>query len=555
MFSLFQSLAFKRSNPVLVAGVEFGPREIRIVLVAHQSNQSFKVLQCHYEPLNPGLEMGSHGVTEGLSKAIKSLRHPPSQITFWSTLARGNARIYPLTLPPVKLVHLPEASYWAIQREDPFDEKKNFCDVDPEKIIEVDGRNLQKAIGLLVEKNEKDRIVKAFSQAGPSVEGLTLAIFAIRNLFREGWLTYPGKVKAIAHFGWNYSRIMIFDNEKTILVRAVPIGLEQIAEDLVKQLSPSPDSGTARSLILDLGISPWPHHNYDEQEVKEIVNPPLERLSRQLDRTLEYTRTKFPDIEAPNSIHLTGHFVESPHCLRYLKDQTTYPIEIIDPFPERKLPENVEHQKPLQSAGFATALGLALAKTNTGPNLCNPLSERLAQISHQKINVRIFVLFLFMTLLLGFFYLQQHLALQELRDKKNALERTIPSFTLSGEEVLTRVTSLHREIDNVRQSLDPFKPLAFLHEIFTLAPPEISIHHVHQIREPSGQNAPSIRIEGSVSGEEALQANRLGLYHQDLQESVLTAEATLRHSNLVTDEKENPLLRFSMEIKTIPLTP
>ncbi|MCH8474982.1 MAG: hypothetical protein LAT55_07115 [Opitutales bacterium] len=550
MSSLLAKFAPKRNRHQLVAGVEVAPRGVYVILLSHSGQQNFAFYAGHYEPFDPGLEIGSRSIASSLRRALHALPVPATQMSLWTTLARGNARLYPLSLPLLKRSHLPDAAHWAIQREDPFDTESTFCDCEPESVVEIDGRKLQKAVGLLCEKSEEERIVNLFYRAGYPVEGITLSVFALRNLFRHHWINAPGDIKAIVQIDWHYSRILLFTATETILVRTIPIGLDQMTEDLIENLSPAPDTGTARNLLLDLGRDPWPHQFFEEEEVFAIIRPTLDRLTRQFDRTLEYTQTKFPGREPPTSLQLAGHLTESPKCTRYLQDQTTFPLEVIDPFRglEKDCEQKVSGLNLTNRSSFATALGLALSTPDQGPNLRYPLKVRIAEENARRINSRIFALFLVLTVLLGLFYLQQNQQLEALQDQRNRLESNQPETFLSGEQILARVGTLQESLASVRQSLEPHRPLAVAHQILALAPSEIEIHHIHQNLSGDTDETTRVRVEGTVIGQEQLLRSVLAIYRRTLEESVLFDTVSLRQITPTQDTEGHSILRFSMEI-------
>lgn len=136
---------------------------------------------------------------------------------------------------------------------------------------------------------------KLFIQAGRSPTGLTLAPFALQNLFR---LRFDNQAEnsACLHIADDHSQIHIFRGGQLALTRTVKTGLDSMEEEL---LNMAPDTLTRETVWQLLKGLPQTSTvgasgnssaaiSHDAVLVLAALKPVLNRLIRQLERTLDY---------------------------------------------------------------------------------------------------------------------------------------------------------------------------------------------------------------------------------------------------------------------------
>lgn len=507
----------------MVAGVEIGPGSIRIVVLQCTKGVPTQCIKYHEEPFPENLAPSPSQISEFLQTAFQNLGIPLRKLQVWSNLYQGNARLYPLQIPVVQTNHLVETVFWAIQKEDPFDEKKYLCDVLPERNPQNGPPHHIKALGFLVPLDEQRRITEIFLRAGIPLAGVTLSLFSVRNLFHSGWLSFSGDILAYSHIGWNSTRLSIEDQSGTLLSRSIPVGLEPLAEDLVHSLSPKVSMDTARRMVAHLGKEDWPYEQHSLENIFSALEPALTRMARQIDRTIEYFRTHFNNLPLPSVIYISGFITECPHCLNHLQQETNFPTTVPELHPGPK-----ENTPPLPPS-LNTAFGLALASENINPNFANPLAKRLHAASHRVLSQRVFFLFLILTFLLGILYFQQYSTVRGLEQDYHELSEKSPTQVMSPVQWLERLAEWQQEFQRERQTLRSYIAPTLVQSILENVPEGITLHQVSAHLIPASEDdPPHIRLEGILQTDPSQYNSLMSVFRLQLLQSPFFNEFQLR---------------------------
>lgn len=542
--------------------MEIGSDRLRMVLLEPSLLDRYRVVNFVNQPLEPFTELDSAHLAEGLRAGLTALVGNARDVAVWAGLTNDRVRIHHLTLPYMKPGLLPQAVYWALQREEAFSPQKTIIDFEVEKEVTINKERKLIITGFLLPKDDRDALVHIFNEAGFPLRGLALPLYAMRNFFRSEWLPATEETRVFSHIGPQNSRIGVWSDGQSVLTRAIPVGLEQVAEELTQLLHPAPDHGEALRLILQLGRETEEEPTHDPETVFNAIQPALDRMARQIDRTLEYFQTQHKDRTPVTCVYFTGTIAGSPRCVEYLQSQVTLPLQPIDPFDGKKNGTIDFPAEPFKRQTYATAFGLALSNESYTPNFLHTFKDRQRDQFHQRVNVRIFVFFFILAAVLGGFYAQQRSALTHLRTEKNRAESRLQAERplLTAADLQNRIASLRHDLKQLEQQIDRQQAIALLATLSELTPETVRLESISAsfVPPPAGKSktaaSPWIRLVGAFHGNPAILETELSSYVRTLEASTLFTEIKPNFYNL-EEQGNRGRLDFDLELSLAPLNP
>jgi type IV pilus assembly protein PilM len=373
--------------------------------------------------------------------------------------------------------------YWAIQREERFLEKETVVDFQVEEGGEVNASPNLNITGVLAERQDIEDLQHAFSQAGYSLAGIGLPLFALRNLVSlrsEANQTIPAMV---CHMGQHATSVSVLLEGRLIFTRNIPLGLNNLSETLVKELDPTPSPEEAGSLILKLGVENEELSSEERQQQErafDLLRPPLERTVRQIERTLQYFQSNF-NAEPIETIYIGGEIAGRGYLFDYFSEHLPTNVIAIDPFDTPGLKANAS--LPASNAAriaYGPAFGLALEGSHTGANLAYSYQDRQVERKHRTIAAAVSIFLLLLTAAAGLFYSQKRSELSTLHSERDKLSQTLKSLGPPlNEAVIKQETEEVRALQLQRKTAaERYEGLALLSEITRLTPENISLLHV-----------------------------------------------------------------------------
>lgn len=537
---LRSSLSPASHNPWVV-GVDISPWMLRLVLLERSRTGSLRVVRCQGQPLDPLWDLDSPALVRALHDGLKSLGLNRGPLEIWTGPVSDRVHLHHLELPKMKRNQLSQAVYWGLQREEAFSPTETAMDYEVEREFGGDKKGLLAVTGYLVPKDDRDTLARLFRQAGYPLYGMALPLHAIRNHFRSGWMTAPEGAIAFCHIGANSTRISIMVDDRLVLTRGLPVGIEQLADALLESLTPVPQRTLALRMILDLGREPWTHPPYQSDEVFAALSPALERMARQVDRTLEYYRIQFSNGDQVRHVFLAGALNESPRCRDYIARKLPAPLEPIDPFAGHESQTVDSAQVPeseLERQAYATAFGFALSAEDQAPNFLQTFKERERNQLYQRLNIGIFVVFALLALVLGGVYANQRREIGELQATHARLQARVQAERplIEADVLIARAVALQGDHRARLAALDQKLPHAIVAELGNLTPPGILLTSVaaQVAGSPASAGAPQrwLRVSGQVTGDPDMLETELSLYVRTLEGSPLFRTVEVRNRAL-----------------------
>ncbi len=292
----------------------------------------------------------------------------------------------------------------------------------------------------------------------------------------------------------------------------------------------APDGADAQRQKLDI----------DEDKVFQMIQPALERLVRQLERTIRHYALNFENAKI-GKIYISSGATPHQRILNYIGDELGMPTEVLNPFhtssnflPLVPIPQTVSEQ-----SSFAPAMGMGLADNSRTPNFLFTYKDKRKADRNQLVNRVVFALFaLLMIVCVGFSFWQERI-LQEKEAKKLQMTQRLEEYDLRVDQnlILKMVDEIRKKNKSDREIGQKYLNLAVISEVVDLTPPNVRLLSI------STQLGP---LQNEVPPEDAKKKKATPTVEQ----KVLILEGIVQGDRLTL---EATLAGYLMELKNSPL--
>jgi type IV pilus assembly protein PilM len=557
----------KRSSRLgATVGIEIGYSTIYMVRLRKAPDGKIYFDKCRTFEFDPNLNLKSSAFALVLKTALKEFCGSFKKLKIWAAPKLDRARLHHIQIPRVNPSRLPGTVYWALQREEPFLEKETVVDFHVEEGVELSTSVNLNITGALAEREDIEDIQQAFSQADCPLSGIGLPLFALRNIvnLRDDELQQAPVL--VCQLGQHATSVSVLLEKRLVFTRSIPLGLQNLAETLVKELDPAPTKEQAGNLVLQLGLE---QEELSSEECQQhtnafnLISPVLERLVRQIDRTIQYYQSNY-DTEAIETIFIGGEIAARGDLYSYLSEQLSANVIAIDPFDTPELKANAS--LPVANAdriAYGPAFGLALEGSQAGINLAHTYQDRQTERKHRKIAAVVSVFMILVVAVTGIFYGWQQSQLQSLHVERDTIDRTLkasgPRIT---ESALMEASEEVRALQERRREVTTrYEGIALLSEITKLTPENISLLHVSaamgspigveaETKEEKEKAERKLVLKGVVDGERTSLETSLTIYIARLDQSGLVHTVEVESTELV-ESSDELYLTFTLNVKTI----
>jgi len=321
----------------------------------------------------------------------------------WTMISANDVNVYHLKIPRVPRKQLENVIYWTAKKENPVDEKEFFFDFEMQGEIIDQGIPKYSVMVYTVPKVEVDKVKTFFTEMGINLAGITIAPFAIQNIFRTKWMKVGEETFASLFIGNDFSRIDIYNKENLVMTRGIKTGINSMTEEIAEAIGKitgkaNVDREEERKLLFSL-IDPDTvklkendiGFNLKEEEKFAMITPALERLSRQIERTLEYYASTV-GAQKVEKIYVSLANIYDP-ILNYISDQLGAKVEHFDPFKQQSSYVAAQSMKLPERVSLAPVLGLSFSDNIRTPNIIFNYREKNREENIKRVNRVIFASF------------------------------------------------------------------------------------------------------------------------------------------------------------------
>ncbi len=443
-------------------------------------------------------------------------------------------------------------------------------------------------------RQEVEDFKALFNQAGYPLKGISIVPFAVQTLLFTGRIRSHGEAVSCLYIGREWSRIDIFMNNRLVLSRGIKAGMRTMADGLQKEIeenwlelslskSPTSDPNRIQSIKLrlkqelDLALEMFfgPIHGKApaaaddkqsaarEERIFQMIRPALERMVRQVERTIRHFALNFDNTRV-EKIFVSSGVRPHPRILDYIGDELDLPIEIINPFGGgadltalKALPEQVAEQ-----SAYAPAMGMAMASNAFTPNFLHTHKDKTSAASSRRINRAIGVAFALLALVAAgvAFWQDQHIREKNLQ--KHSLQTQLAAIDVRVDRTL--ILKLVEQIRSQNQGLQGigtnFIGIGVLGEVANITPPNVRLLTLNaRIGEGEKPTTPGAKAEafkrvlvmdGIISGDRMNLESELASYLMLLKTSPLFKQPTITRKTAETFDNR-PVIRFTAQMELV----
>ncbi|MFP4630445.1 MAG: PilN domain-containing protein, partial [Desulfohalobiaceae bacterium] len=560
-----------------IIGVDLLPHAAGLVRM-QSSRQGLRAEQAMHVPLPQELYPGHPDLPQFLQEHIQALG-PSRKAVLWANLPPAGGEILNIKVPAVKR-GLTDAVYWSARREKAFDPQEYTFDYRVQgEVTEQGARKLLVEV-CLARTSDVTRYRGIFQNLGYSLQGLTLPALALENIFRQKWLRTEYSSCAVLHIAEECSSIIILDEQRIFLSRVIKTGRDSILEELVSEsaaqvsvdLSQAEDmqeSGLDLDAISSkeqaanlLGSAQASHEDpeaeseLDFQQVLLRIQPALQRLARQLERTMDHYVNVLQH-NPPEGLYICGELAALPGLADFFQEQLGLETSFLNAL-DQDLPGMSPFLADLsrqERSSLAVATGLA-QPCKQGVNFLYTArekdQEKKALRNANAVAVGCACLF---ALAAGYWW-QLDQELEQSRQEKAELEQKLNSYSPRLDtEMLTQIgDKLQNRQQDLREYSRRMLSAAAVTEVNSVTPEHISLLSLEldtgdEPNQDSEQKQSGMLIlQGFIQGDAAEGESRLTSYILRLQRSELFKQARIENSSSDTLQGKE-IYRFTLHIQ------
>jgi Tfp pilus assembly PilM family ATPase len=384
------------------AGIDIAADGVRIVTLAESGSGQRRILERQFIPLPPNLSREAPEFAPFLKTALEVVCGSPRRLDIWAMMSTARVDVRHIRIPKVTRKQLDNAVYWTIKKEAPFDEKETIFDYTLQGEVIEQGVPRLSVLVCTAPRQEVETLKNLFGQIGWPLKGISIAPFAIQNLFQTEWMPSPEGTVASLFMGNDFSRIDIFAEGNLVLSRDIRAGLNSLNEALsdgfpeanrgLRGAALTPEQG--RKILQSLGPNALPlvetdtGYGLEKAAILKKIEPALDRLARQVERTFEHYRTVMSE-KGISGLFASGVLNISRPLADYMGAQLGIASSVLDPFAGEEAhfdPGSPSGDGFSEESAFGPALGLSLSDNDHTPNLIFTCKDKERETKLNRIN-------------------------------------------------------------------------------------------------------------------------------------------------------------------------
>ena len=152
----------------------------------------------------------------------------------WTMISATDVNVNHIKIPRVPRKQLENVIYWTAKKQNPVDENEFVFDFEMQGEISDQGIPKYLVMVYTVPKVEVDKVKLFFTEMGITLSGITIAPFAIQNLFRTKWMKVGEETFASLSIGNDFSRIDIYNKRNLMMTRGIKAGINSMTEEIAE---------------------------------------------------------------------------------------------------------------------------------------------------------------------------------------------------------------------------------------------------------------------------------------------------------------------------------
>jgi type IV pilus assembly protein PilM len=586
------------NNPVSLTktvsvGVDLGHDDIKLVKVRRISNQKYEMLEYERIPFSDDLERESPQFPQFLRTVLTDFCENTKNIDLWCTISSARVETRPIRIPKVNQKQIPNSVYWSYKKLSSFDETKNIFDFEILGEVEEGERPKLEVMAYTALQQEVKDLKDTFSKSGFPLTGISIVPFAFQSLLRSGLIESDEMHVSSLYIGRDWSRIDIFSDGNLMLSRGIKAGVKTMIEALRTEIegnlfelsiarSPTKDSARIRAIKKKLKNELEQAHQLffgvihdsapsvlderqrllKEDKIFKMILPALERLVRQVERTLRHFSLNYENARV-GKIYISSGVNPHQRIVDYIGEELAIPTETLNPFADSAnfislapSPDN-----PSEQSAYVPAMGMALSSNTLTPNFLHTYKDKQKAARTQWVNRGIFAAFgIVVMLCIGVTFWQGH-QVEEKEFKLLQLQRQLENVTLRVDKslILKLVDETQANRSQIKAIGQKYFGLAVISELTQLTPSSVRLISISttlagvpgkQKENKKGSNPKTVVLDGIISGERLILEPKLAGFLMELKNSPLFDEPKLSKKSFERYKNED-VLRFTARLKLL----
>jgi len=490
---------FSHPSPKLVSlkkactvGIDIGHEYLRLVRATETSSGRWQVDDRRRLAIPPKTPRESSEFGAFLKAALAGVSGSPKQTNLWAIMSAAHVEVRHIRIPKVPKKQISNAVYWTAKKDTPFDEKDTVFD------YELQGEVIEQGIPKLAvmvytaPRKEIEDLKDLFSRIGRPLSGISIVPFSLQNIFRTGWIPVREGAMASLFIGQEFSRIDIYAGDNLVMTRGIKAGLSSMVESLVDSLNEQkkqdPEAVTltneqAKKVIQSLSPDSQPLQESDagftltKESVFAMVQPAMERLVRQVERTFEHFATTMPG-ERIARIFVSGAMNIYQPMVDYVGSQLGLSSEALDPLSDldpASCVDTGEENCVSERIAFGPALGLAFSSDDHTPNMMMTYKDKEREASIALVNKVIFASFIIAIFLCTGVFVFQSAAIAQKKNIIKGIETQIADFrpTVDRNELMKMADKVSQQRELFKVYAERYLGMAVISELTELTPANI----------------------------------------------------------------------------------
>jgi len=395
------------------------------------------------------------------------------------------------------------------------------------------------------------------------------------------------------YIGRDWSRIDIFSEGNLMLSRGIKAGVKTMIEALRTEIegnlfelsiakSPTKDSARIRAIKKKLKNELEQAHQLffgvihdsapsvlderqrllKEDKIFKMILPALERLVRQVERTLRHFSLNYDNARV-GKIYISSGVNPHQRIVDYIGEELAIPTETLNPFADSAnfLSLAPSPDNPSEQSAYVPAMGMALSSNALTPNFLHTYKDKQKAASTQWVNRGVFAAFGMVVLLCIGVTFWQGGQLEEKEFKLLQLQRQLENVTLRVDKplILKLVDETRANRSQIREIGQKYFGLAVISELTQLTPSSVRLISISttlagvpgkQKGNNKGSKPKTMVLDGIISGDRLILEPKLAGFLMELKNSPMFAEPKLSKKSFERF-KDKEVLRFTARLKLL----
>jgi len=515
---------------------------------------------------------GSTEFNHLLKTSLTAFAGSLSDCDIWAMISAAEVNVQRLKIPIVPKKQLEKVIYWTAKKENLIDEKDVVFDYEMQGEINDQGIPKYAVMVYSAPKSAVEKVRDTFSSIGVHLTGITIAPFAMQNIFRTQWIAVSEATFASLYIGHDFSRIDIFNKNNLMMTRGIKTGISSMMEAIdesIAEASPNKKINRERveKILRDISVNSGKTIEdedgiqWNENKILDMIAPALERLVRQIERTLEYYATSV-GYEKVEKIYISSDQNIFHHVLlHYINEQLDTTSEFLDPFKGKNVSSSGASLPLAERVSLVPAIGLSLSDRQHTPNAIFTYVDKNTESRNKVINRGIFAAFAAALITCFAILVFQAIETGRLSDTQMKLKKELSLFhpILSKEKITALADDLKLRHQLNQQYSGKYKGMALISELSDLTPENIRLINVRVAIPVAGvqeqkkeaakkEKDEDVIIEGVVLGDRSTLDALLAQYVMKLEDSPILQGVALQKSSGVKF-KNKEILQFTINAK------